>query len=91
MPRIMSLLAITSVIFGCNGGDADAEPSFTLESATHELNPETAKEVGYPGIPGVMNADDDNEDGNTDWKEEFAPFCIILNVLNSNQCIIHFS
>lgn len=53
---------------GCNS-DANPQPRFVVDSATHTLDPITRPNLDYPGIPGVMNADDDNQDGNTDWKE----------------------
>ena len=62
----MSLLSF----FGCkNGSDTESVPRFVVESATHDLDPISSAETPYPGIPGVMNADDDNGDGVTDWKQ----------------------
>ena len=53
---------------GCNS-DANPQPRFIIDSATHTLDPISSPSLDYPGIPGVMNADDDNQDGTTDWKE----------------------
>ena len=59
----------TLLMVGCNS-DATPKPRFTVDSATHTLDSITNSSLEYPGIPGVMNADDDNQNGITDWKEE---------------------
>jgi hypothetical protein len=47
--------------------DVVPTPNFEIETAIGVISPLDETLAAYPGIPGVMNADDDNEDGVSDW------------------------
>ena len=70
MKKWIGLCVLIMPFWGCKrGSDLDLGARFILESAAFTLNPLGEANLDYPGIPGVMNLDDDNQDGVADWEE----------------------